>query len=99
MACSNIQGVCLDLRSNCILHLLPNNAVEGWDAVSGLPALCDAVLATAPPAPVRTGPKPGQSLQNRCKEALQAVELTKKDKDLIGQMQSIRKDELSKETD
>lgn len=52
-------------------------AVEGWEAVPMLENLCARIIAAAPPEPKRTGPKGKDSLENRCKKALEALDRLK----------------------
>ena len=49
-------------------------AVEGWDAVPTLENMCERIIAAAPPEPRRTGPKGKDTLERRCKKALEALE-------------------------
>ena len=48
-------------------------AVEGYDILGMFKSLCDAVIAAAPPVPRRPGPKPKETVENRYKEAMDAL--------------------------
>ena len=48
-------------------------AVEGYDILGLFQALCDAVIAAAPPEPRKPGRKALPTLENRYKEALKAL--------------------------
>ena len=49
-------------------------AVEGWEAVPTLENMCSRIMAIAPPEPKRTGPKGKDTLEKRCKKALEALD-------------------------
>ncbi|MBR1872166.1 MAG: tyrosine-type recombinase/integrase [Bacteroidales bacterium] len=49
-------------------------AVEGWEAVPVLEKMCERIMQAAPPEPKRTGPKGKDSLEKRCRKALEALE-------------------------
>ena len=49
-------------------------AVEGWEAVPTLENMCSRIMAIAPPEPKRTGPRGKDSLEKRCKKALEALD-------------------------
>ena len=58
-------------------------AVEGWEAVPSLQALCGQIEAIAPSTPKRTGPKRKPTLSNQVKEAFEALERLRKENEAL----------------
>ena len=58
-------------------------AVEGWEAVPALQELCEKIYAIAPAAPKRTGPKRKPTLSNQVKQAFEALERLREEKDTL----------------
>ena len=52
-------------------------AVEGYDMLGMFRELCEKIIAVAPPAPAKTGPKPKPTVENEFKKALEAIERIK----------------------
>lgn len=58
-------------------------AVEGWEAVPSLQALCGQIEAIAPSTPKRTGPKRKPTFSNQVKEAFEALERLRKENEAL----------------
>lgn len=58
-------------------------AVEGWEAVPALEHICAQIMDAAPAEPKRTGPKAKDTLENRYKKALDALQRLKAENEAL----------------